>query len=71
MVLVTAGAVAGLAAAVWLGRFVAPLLYGLQARDPATLAGAAVTLIAVAGTAAMLPAWRASRVDPALVLRQN
>ena len=54
-----------------LARFVAPLVYGLEARDPATLAGATVVLIVVAGMAAILPASRAIRVDPARVLREN
>ena len=36
--LVGAGVVAGMAASLWLSRFVAPLLYGLQPRDPVTLA---------------------------------
>lgn len=71
MLFVAAGAAAGLGAAVWLARFVAPLVYGLKARDPATLAASTVTLIVVAGMAAMLPAWRATRVDPGRVLREN
>ncbi len=37
--LVGAGVVAGAAASLWLSRFVAPLLYGLQPRDPVTLLG--------------------------------
>jgi hypothetical protein len=40
-------------------------------RHPATLAGAAVTLAAVAALAAGWPAWRASRIDPAVVLRSE
>ena len=71
MLFVALGAAAGLGAAVWLARFVAPLVYGLEARDPATLAGATVMLIVVAGMAAILPASRAIRVDPARVLREN
>lgn len=68
---VLAGSIAGLAAASWLSRFVAPLLYGLEPRDPATLAAATVTLVAVAAIASLIPAWRAARVDPARLLRQN
>jgi ABC-type lipoprotein release transport system permease subunit len=71
MLFVATGAAVGLVAAVWLARFVAPLVCGLEARDPGTLAGATVTLMGVAGMAAMLPAWRATRVDPARVLREN
>ncbi len=50
---------------------IASLLYGLAPRDPSTLASAAVTLIAVAALAAWLPAYRASRIDPAQVLREG
>ncbi len=69
--LVAAGIAAGTAASVWLSRFVAPLLYGLHPRDPVTLSAAALTLAAVGGLAAWLPARRASRIDPAEVLRDH
>jgi putative ABC transport system permease protein len=45
------------------------LLYGLDPRDPTTLVGATLVLTAIAAAAAWLPAWRASRIDPAHVLR--
>jgi putative ABC transport system permease protein len=70
-VCVLTGTVAGLAAAVWLSRFVAPLLYGLEARDPATLVLAAATLATVAVLAGWRPAARAVRIDPAQVLRET
>jgi putative ABC transport system permease protein len=70
-VLSVSGLVAGVLAALWLSRFIAPLLYGLEPRDPATLAASIVTLAAVAALAAWIPAWRASRIDPAQVLRQQ
>jgi ABC-type antimicrobial peptide transport system permease subunit len=69
--LVGAGVVAGTALSLWLSRFVAPLLYGLQPRDPVTLSAAALTLAAVGALAAWLPARRASRIDPARVLRDH
>jgi ABC-type antimicrobial peptide transport system permease subunit len=69
--LVAAGVAVGGAASLWLSRFVTPLLYGLEPRDPVTLAGAMVTLILAAAIAAAVPAYRASRVDPATVLREN
>jgi predicted permease len=66
-----AGTVAGLLAALWLSRFVAPLLYGLEPRDPVTLIASTSTLALVAALAGWIPAWRATRVDPAQVLRQH
>jgi predicted permease len=69
--LVLAGTVVGLSVAVWLSRFVAPLLYGLESRDPVTLAAATMLLALVAAVAGWIPAARAVRVDPAQVLRQN
>ncbi|HLW97506.1 MAG TPA: ABC transporter permease [Candidatus Acidoferrales bacterium] len=63
------GTVVGLGAALAATRVLASLLYGLTARDPATLAVCAAILLAVAALAAALPAWRASRVDPMNALR--
>jgi ABC-type antimicrobial peptide transport system permease subunit len=69
--LVGLGVLIGAALSVWTSTFVASLLYGLEPRDPATLVGAAATLAAVGGLAGWLPAWRASRIDPAQVLREG
>jgi predicted permease len=69
--LVAAGVVLGGALSVWATRFVSTLLFGLQPRDPATLAGAAFVLVLVGGVASWLPARRASRIDPASVLREG
>jgi ABC-type antimicrobial peptide transport system permease subunit len=68
---VLGGTAAGLLASLWLSRFVAPLLYGLAPQDPATLLGAAGILGLVAAVAAWIPASRATRIDPARVLREN
>ncbi|HET7608832.1 MAG TPA: FtsX-like permease family protein, partial [Gammaproteobacteria bacterium] len=58
------------AAAAWLlGRAARSLLFGVEAADPIALAGAAIVLVAVTLGAAYLPARRASRVDPIVVLR--
>jgi putative ABC transport system permease protein len=46
-------------------------LYGLKPHDPLTLAGAAVLLGAIGALAGWLPARRASRIDPARVLREG
>jgi predicted permease len=63
------GTAIGLATALAATKVLASMLYGLTARDPYTLIGAAVILVAVATLAAALPAWRASRTDPITALR--
>jgi putative ABC transport system permease protein len=68
---VMAGIVAGLLVAAWLSRFVAPLLYGLEGRDAATLGVATGILAAVAVLAGWRPTFRAVRLDPAQVLREG
>jgi ABC-type antimicrobial peptide transport system permease subunit len=47
------------------------LLFGLAPRDPATMIGAVMVLALVGGIAGWLPAVRASRIDPARVLREE
>ncbi len=69
--LVGAGVVAGALASTILGRWLASLLYGVHAADPAALTAAALALLAVGVLAAFVPAYRASRVDPAIVLREQ
>ncbi|HEV3062155.1 MAG TPA: ABC transporter permease [Vicinamibacterales bacterium] len=69
--LVGLGVLAGAVVSLWASKLVASLLYGLEPRDPATLASAAVILAAVSAMAGCLPAWRASRIDPAEVLRES
>ena len=71
VLLVGAGIGAGLACSLWASTLIASLLYSLPPRDPVTLAGAAVALTAVAALAGWLPAYRASRIDPAEVLREG
>jgi predicted permease len=70
-VLIAAGVAFGLAGSLWAARFVGTLLFQIEARDPATFAGAAAVLVAVAVLAAWLPARRAARLDPAVVLREG
>jgi ABC-type antimicrobial peptide transport system permease subunit len=65
------GIAIGTAVSLWAARFVGSLLYGLEPRDPATLAASAVVLAAVGLLAAGLPAREAARIDPAKVLRQG
>ena len=63
------GVVAGLLGAWAATRLLSTLLFGVTARDPLTLAGTALLLIAVTVIASYFPAHRAARIDPAAVLR--
>jgi ABC-type antimicrobial peptide transport system permease subunit len=63
------GLAAGLAAAAAGMKTLASLLYGVQPRDPSTLAAAAAVMLAVAALAGFLPARRAARLDPLVALR--
>jgi ABC-type antimicrobial peptide transport system permease subunit len=69
--LVAAGSVLGIAAFLLLARILASFLYGVDTADPGALAGAVVALLLVGLVAAFIPAYRASRIDPALVLREQ
>lgn len=68
-VMTLAGGVVGLAAAIWLGRLGESLLFQMKGWDPAVLGGASVALTIVALLAGLIPAYRASRVDPMRALR--
>lgn len=68
--LVGLGIVIGLLFALWAARSAKVLLYGLEPHDPTTLVGAALVLLVTGGVAGALPAWRASRTDPAVALRE-
>jgi predicted permease len=65
------GGVLGIGAAFALARLLSAFLYGVSAMDPLSLAGATLVLLAVGVTAALLPAWRASRLDPSIVFREG
>jgi putative ABC transport system permease protein len=58
-------------AALILTRWLASLLYGIKPGDPITFTATAVLMIAVSLAACMLPAVRACRVDPVVVLHQE
>ncbi|HYN07661.1 MAG TPA: ABC transporter permease [Vicinamibacterales bacterium] len=70
-ILVTLGVIVGTGVSVWASRYVSTLLFGLEPRDPVTLAGAALVLGAIGALAGWVPALRASRIDPARVLREG
>jgi putative ABC transport system permease protein len=69
---VVAGAcVIGIVAALVSSRFISGMLFEVSPSDPMTLGGVVVLVLAVAALAALLPAWRASRVEPMRVLREE
>lgn len=65
------GAAAGSAGAIGLSRLLASRLYEVSSMDPVSLAAAPVALLLVALLASYLPALRASRMDPAMALRED
>jgi predicted permease len=69
MVMVAAGVIIGVAAALAAGRLVATVLFGLSPADVWTIAGAVLLMTAVSLAAGYLPARRAARVDPMTALR--
>ena len=71
LVLVAAGIVIGVSAAVGAGRFIESLLFGLEPTDAATSAIAVAVMILVSAFAGYLPARRASRLDPMVALRHD
>jgi predicted permease len=71
VLLALAGVAIGVPLALWTSTFTSSLLFGLSPRDPATLGGTAIVLIAVATLAGYLPARRAALVDPARALKQE
>jgi predicted permease len=66
-----AGAAVGLAVAIGSTRLVRSMLYELDPLDPSTLLGAALALVAASVLAAYVPMRRATRVDPATMLRSE
>jgi predicted permease len=64
---IAAGTIAALASA----RVIRTLVFGVSASDPATLAAVGATLALVALIASLVPAYRASRLDPVKTLRAN
>src|SRR5215813_6471730 len=70
MVLAVAGVMIGLAASFALARVISGLLFGVQPTDPSTLVAITLLLLAVAMVSCLIPARRATKVDPLVALRQ-
>ena len=71
MMVVVAGLVLGAIAALALTRVMATLIYGVSPTDPATFVAAAGVLASVGALACLVPASRASRIDPVVALRNE
>ena len=65
------GIALGLAAALALGRVVSSLVFGVSQSDPLTFLSVGILLALVAAVASLLPAYRATRVDPMVALREE
>ena len=70
-ILVVVGVAAGSVLALWMAPVVESLLFGLEPRDLSNLVFASTLLVAVAAAAAFFPARRATRLDPASLLRDS
>jgi predicted permease len=68
--LLAVGLMVGLVGSWWVLRFIAPLLFEVEPRYLTTFAGTAAVLVAVGMIAAWMPARRAARLDPIVVLRE-
>jgi putative ABC transport system permease protein len=65
------GVAIGVGGAVLAGRLIDKLVFGVAPTDPLTLAIVAAMLLIVSVLASLLPAWRAAKLDPLTVLREN
>ncbi len=65
------GVALGLAAAFALGRIASSVIYGVSARDLATFASATLLILLISFAASLIPALRATRIDPLKVLHED
>jgi putative ABC transport system permease protein len=71
ILLAASGMILGWAAALLLTRILSSLLYGITPTDPLTFVGGSVLMLGMALLASLLPARRATRVDPMVALRRE
>src|SRR4051812_13766907 len=71
LLLLALGLAIGIPAALWLGNYVASQLYGIKGSDPTIALWTVVLLSVVSAAAGLIPAQRASRIDPILALRHE
>lgn len=64
-----AGAIVGVALSILLGRLLTTMLFGVEPSDPLTFALVGAVLAITAAVSIAAPAWRATRIDPAVALR--
>jgi predicted permease len=70
-VIVLVGALAGIAGALFLTRFLATLLYGVKPNDPATYGAVIISMALTAAAASFLPAHKAAALEPAVAVRHE
>jgi ABC-type antimicrobial peptide transport system permease subunit len=66
---VAAGAAVGLVLASLLSRVLDAVLFGVQPLDPATFAAVVAVIVLTAASSTAIPAWRATRVNPAAIMK--
>jgi putative ABC transport system permease protein len=71
MAVALSGVALGAAAAFWLTAFLRAQLFGIGPRDPLVLAGVPILLLSVALVACLIPAFRATLIDPVEALREG
>jgi ABC-type antimicrobial peptide transport system permease subunit len=66
-----AGVAIGVVLALWGGKSLGSMLFGVGPRDPVVLGGVSAFLLAIAFVAALAPALRAARIDPVIAMRAD
>ena len=69
MAMVAIGLIFGLVGSFWASRLIQRLLFQVESADPSTMGAVTLSFVVVALMTCALPAWRASRVDPASALQ--